>query len=126
MAIGLMWNFMKPIDPNGYSLPQNKRLAIVLDGSYSMNAHRPELAKTIEWLRSNILPHNHIDLYLTASKSAQPQSVSMAGFKPDRAIFYGSIKQKQMLAQFEHLRQTAIVMVMLGIVYRRNLTKSAT
>jgi putative PEP-CTERM system integral membrane protein len=97
----------KPFDPNGYRLPQNKRLAIVLDGSYSMNAHRPELAKTIEWLRSNILPHNQIDLYLTASASAQPQSVSMASFKSDRAIFYGSIEQKQMLEQYESLRQTA-------------------
>jgi putative PEP-CTERM system integral membrane protein len=97
----------KPFDPNGYSLPQNKRLAIVLDGSYSMNAHRPELVKTIEWLRSNILPRNQIDLYLTASASAQQQSVPFASFKPDRAVFYGSIEQKQMLEQFESLRQTA-------------------
>ena len=96
----------KPFDTNGYSLPQNKRLAIVIDGSYSMNAHRPELAKTIEWLRSNILPHNQIDLYLTASKSAQPQSVPMASFKSDQAVFYGSIEQRQMLEQFENLRQT--------------------
>ncbi|MCY7369276.1 MAG: TIGR02921 family PEP-CTERM protein, partial [Chamaesiphon sp.] len=97
----------KPFDPNGYSLPQNKRLAIVLDGSYSMNGHRPELVKTIKWLRSNILPRNQIDLYLTASESVQPQLVPMADFKPDRAIFYGSIKPHQMLAQFESLSKTA-------------------
>ncbi len=93
----------KPFDPNGYSLPQNKRLAIVLDGSYSMNAHRPELVKTIETIRSNILPHNQLDLYLTASESAQPQSLPMADFKPDRVIFYGSIEPQQMLAQFQSL-----------------------
>jgi putative PEP-CTERM system integral membrane protein len=97
----------KPFDSNGYSLPQNKRLAIVLDGSYSMNSHRPELEKTIEWLRSNILPHNQLDLYLTTSGAAQPQLMPMASFKPDRAIFYGSIEQKQMLEQYESLRQTA-------------------
>ncbi len=97
----------KPFDANGYSLPQNKRLAIVLDSSYSMNAHRPELVKTIDWLRSKILPQNQIDLYLTASGSAPPQLGSMTDFKPDRAIFYGSIDPKQMLEQFESLSKTA-------------------
>jgi putative PEP-CTERM system integral membrane protein len=97
----------KPFDTNGYSLPQNKRLAIVLDGSYSMQAHRPELAKTIDWLRSNILPQNQMDLYLTASELATPQSLPMASFKPDQAVFYGSINQQQMLEQFERLRTTA-------------------
>ncbi len=97
----------KPFDANGYSLPQNQRLAIVLDGSYSMNAHRPELVKTIDWLRSNILPQNQIDLYLTTSGAAQPQLGSIASFKPDQAMFYGSIEQKQMLEQFESLSQTA-------------------
>ncbi len=97
----------KPFDASGYSLPQNKRLAIVLDGSYSMNAHRPELVKTIDWLRSKILPQNQIDLYLTTSAAAQPQLVSIADFKPDRATFYGSIDPKQMLEQFERLSKTA-------------------
>lgn len=97
----------KPFDTNGYSLPQNKRLAIILDGSYSMNAHRPELVKTIAWLKSTILPRNQLDLYLTASEAAQPQLVSMADFKPDRAIFYGSIEPQQMLTQFEILKQGA-------------------
>jgi putative PEP-CTERM system integral membrane protein len=97
----------QPFDASAYSLPQNKRLAIVLDGSYSMNAHRPELAKTIEWLRSNILPHNQLDLYLTASTAAQPQLVPMASFKPDQAIFYGSIEAQQMLEQFQTLSQVA-------------------
>jgi putative PEP-CTERM system integral membrane protein len=96
----------KPFNANGYSLPQNKRLAIILDGSYSMNAHRPELVKTIDWLRSNILPKNQIDLYLTDSKPAQSQSFPMAVFRTDQAILYGSIAPQQMLAQFQTLRQT--------------------
>lgn len=97
----------KPFDAKGYSLPQNQRMAIVLDSSYSMNAHRPELVKTIDWLRSKILPQNQIDLYLTASGSTPPQLGSMTDFKPDRAIFYGSIDPKQMLEQFESLSKTA-------------------
>ena len=97
----------KPFEAKSYSLPQHQRLAIVIDSSYSMNTHRPELVKTIEWLRSNILPHNQLDLYLTASESAQPHLLPMASFKPDRAIFYGSIEPQQMLAQFQALSQAA-------------------
>jgi putative PEP-CTERM system integral membrane protein len=97
----------KPFDSNGYSLPQNKRLAIVLDGSYSMNAHRPELEKTIDWLQKNILPHNQLDLYLTADTSMDSKSLPLKGFKPDRAIFYGSIEPRQMLEQFQILSQGA-------------------
>jgi putative PEP-CTERM system integral membrane protein len=97
----------KPFDPNGYNLPNNQRLAIVLDGSYSMNAHRPELAKTIDWLQANILPHNQMDLYLTSSLGSEPQSLPLAGFKPDRAIFYGSIEPQQMLTQFQTLSDRA-------------------
>jgi putative PEP-CTERM system integral membrane protein len=97
----------KPFDAKGYSLPQHQRLAIVLDGSYSMNAHRPELEKTIEWLKSNILPHNQMDLYLTASTPDQSKSVPIASFKPDQATFYGSIEAQQMLAQFQTLSTAA-------------------
>jgi putative PEP-CTERM system integral membrane protein len=97
----------KPFDANGYSLPKNKRLAIVLDGSYSMNAHRSKLTNTIDWLQTNILPHNQSDLYLTASTPAQAQSLPMAGFKPDKAIFYGKIDPQQMLSQFQTLSKTA-------------------
>jgi putative PEP-CTERM system integral membrane protein len=97
----------KPFDRKSYSLPQNKRLAIVLDGSYSMNAHRPELTKTIEWLQANILPHNQVDLYLTANTTAQSKTLPLAGFKPDQAILYGSIEPQQMLTQFQTLSQAA-------------------
>lgn len=90
----------------GYSLPANQRLAIVLDSSYSMNAHRRAFVKTIGWLQSNILPHNHIDLYLTASTSAQAQLLPMAGFKPEQTIFYGKIEPQQMLEQFQAISQT--------------------
>jgi putative PEP-CTERM system integral membrane protein len=95
----------KPFDPKGYSLPQNKRLAIVLDSSYSMNAHRSELVKAIDWLQTKVLPNNQMDLYLTASPASKPQLLQLSDFKPHTAVFYGLIDPQQMLAQFETLRQ---------------------
>jgi putative PEP-CTERM system integral membrane protein len=97
----------KPFNAKNYNLPKNQRLAIVLDSSYSMNAHRVAIAQTIGWLQSNILPHNHIDLYLTANTSAQAQSLPMTGFKTEQAVFYGKIEPQQMLEQFQTLSQTA-------------------
>jgi putative PEP-CTERM system integral membrane protein len=97
----------KPFAASSYSLPKNKRLAIVLDSSYSMKAHRSELAKTIDWLQANILLHNQVDLYQTASTPAQAQLLPLAGFKTDKIIFYGNIEPQQMLAQFQTLSQGA-------------------
>uniref|UniRef100_UPI00286E7BE4 TIGR02921 family PEP-CTERM protein n=1 Tax=Chamaesiphon sp. VAR_48_metabat_403 TaxID=2964700 RepID=UPI00286E7BE4 len=97
----------KPFAAKDYSLPKNKRLAIVLDSSYSMNAHRSELAKTIDWLQANILPQNQVDLYQTANESDRAQLLPMAGFNPDKTVFYGKIEPQQMLAQFQTLSQTA-------------------
>ncbi len=95
----------KPFDPKGYSLPKGKRLAIVLDSSYSMNAHRSELAKTIGWLQTNILPHNQIDLYQTDSQAGKALLLPLTGFKPEKVVFYGKIDAQQMLAQFQTLSQ---------------------
>ncbi len=95
----------KPFDAKGYNLPKDRRLAIVLDSSYSMNAHRLELAKTIGWLQTNILPHNQIDLYQADSQPEKAQLLPLAGFKPDKVVFYGKIDPQQMLAQFHTLSQ---------------------
>lgn len=98
----------KPFDPKGYSLPQNKRLAIVLDSSYSMNAHRPELVKAIDWLKAKVLPNNQMNLYLTASPATQAKSLPLSDFNPNNAVFYGSIEPQQMLSQFDTLRKEAV------------------
>jgi putative PEP-CTERM system integral membrane protein len=95
----------KPFDAKSYNLPKDRRLAIVLDSSYSMNTHRLELAKTIDWLQSNILPHNQIDLYQADSQPEKAQLLPLAGFKPDKVVFYGKIDPQQMLAQFHTLSQ---------------------
>ena len=97
----------KPFDAKGYNLPKNQRLAIVLDGSYSMNAHRSEVAKMIDWLKTNILPQNQIDLYLTANQPAAARLLALPDFKLAPGIFYGKMEPQQMLAQFQILSQSA-------------------
>ncbi|NJR40771.1 MAG: TIGR02921 family PEP-CTERM protein [Leptolyngbyaceae cyanobacterium CSU_1_4] len=97
----------KPFTPDRYSLPQGDRIAIVLDGSYSMNAHRSEVETTFQWLKEKILPKNQLDLYLTASSPAQPiQWDGMKTFDAAEATFYGSLEPRQMLEQFQKLRDT--------------------
>ncbi|MBW4516047.1 MAG: TIGR02921 family PEP-CTERM protein [Timaviella obliquedivisa GSE-PSE-MK23-08B] len=97
----------KPFAKDRYSLPQGDRIAVVLDGSYSMNSHRQEVEKTFQWLKAQILPKNQLDLYLTASAPAQPiQWNGMDSFDAAQATFYGSLEPRQMLEQFQKLRNT--------------------
>lgn len=90
---------------SSYRLPQNKRFAIILDGSYSMNRHRQETIETFRWLKDNVLKHNQADLYLTATKPAQPKRLdSLQEFAANKATFYGTLQPKEMLEQFLALR----------------------
>jgi putative PEP-CTERM system integral membrane protein len=98
----------KPFAQKDYSLPKNKRIAVILDESYSMNAHRQEVEKAFQWLQGNILSKNQTDLYLTASTPAQPKKVAgIKKFDVAKAAFYGLLEPRQMLQQFQTLRQGA-------------------
>jgi putative PEP-CTERM system integral membrane protein len=98
----------KPFAKKDYSLPQGKRIAVVLDESYSMNAHRQEVEETFQWLAGNILSKNQVDLYQTARTPAQPQKVAgIKKFDVAKATFYGLLEPRQMLQQFQALRQDA-------------------
>jgi putative PEP-CTERM system integral membrane protein len=60
----------KPLTQKDYSLPQNQKFAIVLDGSLSMNRHINDLEKTLTWLKkhgfaNNNLVDNDADLFIT-------------------------------------------------------------
>lgn len=86
-------------------LPQGKRFAIVLDGSYSMNQQRQEVIRTFEWLQANVLKQNTADLYLTSAQPAKPQRLdNLQNFQPKKAVFYGTLQPKQMLQQFQQLQ----------------------
>ncbi|NJL20301.1 MAG: TIGR02921 family PEP-CTERM protein [Leptolyngbyaceae cyanobacterium SM1_3_5] len=92
---------------NDSRLPQGKRFAIVLDGSYSMNAHRKELDRTLDDLQT-LLQQNQADLFITAMNPATPERIdNLQNWKPEKSAFYGTLQPRQMLQQFQHLRGNA-------------------
>jgi putative PEP-CTERM system integral membrane protein len=92
-----------PFAKNDYQLPQGKRFAVILDTSFSMKAHRQEVADTFRWLKDNIVKQNTADLYLTKAE-ATPQMLDIGSFEPQKVVFYGMVQPKDMLAQFQQLR----------------------
>ncbi len=94
----------QPLQAKDYQLPQAQHFAVVVDRSYSMNSHRQELTETFRWLRQH-QNQNDVDLYLTASRGAQPERIKdLHQFDPAKATFYGSLQIPQMLKQFEQLQ----------------------
>ncbi|MEP0889193.1 TIGR02921 family PEP-CTERM protein [Leptolyngbya sp. PL-A3] len=94
-----------PLEGDRYQLPQNKRLAIVLDGSRSMETHQPELSATMDWVQNVLLKQNQGDLYLTAMSPAAPQRIdNLQGWALQKTTFYGTLEPRQMLAQFQQLQ----------------------
>lgn len=95
-----------PYGQDKLQLPQGKRFALVLDGSYSMNHHQPEINQTFKWLEQNVLQQNQADLYLTATDPIKPQRWdNIQIFDPKTIQFYGSMEPRTMLSQFLELRQ---------------------
>lgn len=90
-----------PFTEKDYQLPRDKRFALVIDGSYSMRSHRQELAKTLDWLKQNVLNQNTADVYLTAAGSEPRQIENLNQFDAQKALFYGSLQPGQMLQQFQ-------------------------
>ncbi|MBE9211506.1 TIGR02921 family PEP-CTERM protein [Plectonema cf. radiosum LEGE 06105] len=94
----------KPLSNKDYSLPKNKRFALVIDSSRSMGSHVKELSQNLTWLQKH-LKNNDVDLYITASGKATPQRLDdIRKFKADKFTFYGSLQTTQMLKQFNQLQ----------------------
>jgi putative PEP-CTERM system integral membrane protein len=88
-----------------YQLPEGKRFAVMVDTSYSMNAHRQEVVQTFNWLQANILKQNSADIYLTSAQPAQPKRLDQGqNFKPEKVTFYGTLQPHEMLEQFQQLQ----------------------
>ncbi|NJR60520.1 MAG: TIGR02921 family PEP-CTERM protein [Cyanobacteria bacterium CRU_2_1] len=87
-------------------MPHDRRFAVILDGSYSMNDHQSAIEQTFQWLTENILTQNSADLYLTTAAPAQPKRFDnlqdVANWQD--AIFYGTLQPSEMLQQFQQLR----------------------
>lgn len=94
-----------PITPQQYQLPQNQRLAVIVDGSYSMNQHRKQVQETLSWLAKNVQKDNKLDLYLTSLPPVSPQRWDdLSGFDSKELLFYGTMQPSQMLEQFLSLQ----------------------
>ena len=93
----------KPLLKKDYSLPKNKKFALVLDTSRSMSNHVKELSQNLKWLKK-YQKNNDTDLYVTAS-GTEPQFLdNIRKFKPEKFTFYGSLQTPEMLKQFNQLR----------------------
>ncbi|MGB7417054.1 MAG: TIGR02921 family PEP-CTERM protein [Thermosynechococcaceae cyanobacterium] len=93
---------VKPMAANDYQLPTGKRFAVILDRSYSMDAHRTELENSFQWLEETLLTDNTADLYLTNTGTSPAQKISdLKTFDLEQATFYGSLQTRQMLDQYQ-------------------------
>ena len=87
-----------------YSLPQDRKYALILDTSYSMASQRDEVIKTIDWLREN-LSDNDVDLYLSdASPERAKRFENLNDLQIERSTF-GSLQTEDLLQQFQSLRE---------------------
>lgn len=101
--------------PGGYEVVANplameaiaplppQRLAVVIDRSRSMAAHRQDLADSLRWLRQQ--ENLDADLYFTTAAEGQPERLNdWRSFNLDHAVWYGSLQLPAMLQQFDQLR----------------------
>ncbi|MCT7996166.1 TIGR02921 family PEP-CTERM protein [Laspinema olomoucense] len=101
----------KPLTETDYILPQGKRIAVILDRSYSMRSHAKEVTETVNWLKQNgfadnRLENNDADLYLTTSPGANPLRLDNLGeLNPTQITYYGSLNYREMLQQFQELQE---------------------
>jgi putative PEP-CTERM system integral membrane protein len=95
----------KPLADANYSLPQGKKLAVILDTSRSMAAQKKEVKETFEWLKANAAGKNAVDLYVASAAGMPPKFVEdVRNFDAAKVTFYGTIQLKDMLQQFAQLR----------------------
>lgn len=95
----------KPLDRADLFLPQGKKVAVVLDTSYSMGREADRVQKSADWLRSQLATSNDIDLYLTASEGGTSQRIDdLQGLDLNKVVFYGTLQPYQMLKQFTQLQ----------------------
>ena len=98
---------VKPLNERNYSLPKNKKYALIVDTSYSMKNQRQEVIKSIDWWRENIgsLSNNNVDLYITdvdPEKAKRLEDVNSLNI--NKLTFFGSLQTNEMLKQFQTLR----------------------
>ncbi len=95
----------KPLVDANYSLPQDKKFALVLDTSRSMATENKAVKETFEWLKANTSGKNAVDLYVASAAGMPPKLVQdLRSFDAGKLTFYGTLQLKGMLQQFAQLR----------------------
>ncbi|MCT7986211.1 TIGR02921 family PEP-CTERM protein [Laspinema sp. A4] len=100
----------QPLTETDYILPQGKRIAVIVDRSYSMRSHGKEVTETVNWLKQtgfadNRFDNNDADIYLTASPGAIPLRLdNLNELNPAKITYYGSLNYREMLQQFQELQ----------------------
>lgn len=88
------------------ALPQNLRLALVLDRSRSMAAHAAEAAAALEQLKASLSPDAVVEVYLTASqfRGEDPSLIPFAELDISNIFYFGGQNPAELVAQYEALR----------------------
>jgi putative PEP-CTERM system integral membrane protein len=95
---------VQPLKAENYVLPQNQTYALILDTSYSMGSHAQEVKTTLEWWKEN-LANNDVDLYVTDVQSDRARYLdNLNSLDPKQLTFFGSISDRDLLQQFQNLR----------------------
>ncbi|MEM7759801.1 MAG: TIGR02921 family PEP-CTERM protein [Cyanobacteria bacterium P01_A01_bin.40] len=95
----------QPLNRQDYSLPSNKKYALILDSSYSMGNQLSEIRAAFDWVQDK-LTNNQIDIYLTDALASQAKRFTdLKSLNPEQLTFYGSLQTEQMLQQFQTLRK---------------------
>lgn len=86
-------------------LPENVRLAVVIDRSKSMEAHAGQVTEATARLRE-LAAGAQVDVYLTASpySGETPVIVSMEQVEPQSTFYLGGQNPAELLAQFQSLQ----------------------
>ncbi len=84
------------------ALPEELRLALVLDRSYSMSTYQELVASTISRVQALT---GQVDVYLTASayRGEPAERVALQAFDPQEIIYFGGQNAAELLAQFASL-----------------------
>jgi putative PEP-CTERM system integral membrane protein len=86
-------------------LPENLRLAVVLDRSRSMAERAAEVETALARLDAAVGPGTTVEVYLTASRyrGEDPARVNFTEFDPNSIIYFGGQNAAELLAQFDLL-----------------------
>jgi putative PEP-CTERM system integral membrane protein len=94
-------------EPAPAALPSGRRLAVVLDRSYSMRPQAERVAAAMDFIHARVEPANDVDLYLTAapSRGEPPRRLDDPGAFDARAVvYYGGQDPADLLDQLQALR----------------------